>query len=74
MFQNITAPISVSEPDPFNFVQPDPDPFHETDPERKKSAKIMENFHQNHKNYFRIIDFCLTDINVYLINNKTNHF
>ena len=42
-----------SAADPFNFGQPDPesDPFHETDPETelgsKKSAKIMENIHQN---------------------------
>ena len=32
---------SVADPDPFNFGQHDPDPG------SKKSAKIMENIHQN---------------------------
>ena len=70
---------SVSNPDPFHFGQPDP--FHETDPGSKKSAKIMENFHKNQpksQDYYlffsKNIKLLLTDINIYLINNKTNHF
>ena len=35
--------------DPFHFDQLDPDPG------SKKSAKIMENFHQNHKNILHIL-------------------
>ena len=38
----------------------------------------MENFHKNHKNiihlFSKMLNFCLTDINIYLINNKTDHF
>ena len=56
--------------DPFHFGQPHPDPG------GKKSAKIMENFHENHKNtiiFFKTIKLMLTDINIYPINNKTDH-
>ena len=68
------------------FVQgsvsdPDLDPFHETNPGVKKSAKIIEYFHKNqqktqeyHAFFSKILIFCLMDINIYLINNKTNHF
>ena len=45
--------IRIRRLDPFFFYfgqpDPDPDPFHETDLGSKKSAKIMENFHQNNK-------------------------
>ena len=41
----------------------------------------MENFHENqpisqeyHTFFPKILIFCLTDINIYLINNKRNHF
>ena len=47
----------------------------------KKSAKIMANSHKNqpksqeyHVFFFLILNFSLTDINIYLINNKTNQF
>ena len=45
-----------------------------TDPGGKKSAKIMENFHENHTiNFFKTIKLMFTDINIYPINNKTDH-
>ena len=40
--------IDISFSDPLHFSQPDP--FLKTDLGSKKSAKIMENFHKNHKN------------------------
>ena len=52
--------ISVADPDlfdPFHFDQPDPDPG------SKKSAKIMENFNENHKNFIhffkKLLNLCL---------------
>ena len=42
-----------------------------------KSWKISTKINQNHKKYiyfFKIFNFWLTDIHIYLINNKTNHF
>ena len=63
--------------DPFHFGKPDPDPFQETD----TGNKIMENFYKNHQKFqeyqqqkFKLLNFCLTVINFYLMNNKTNHF
>ena len=49
------------------------------DPGSKKSASIMETIkiNQNHKNitnFTKILNFHLTDINIYLINDKTNQF
>ena len=67
--------------DPFHFGNLDPDPFHETVPDSKKFVKIIENFHKNQpksQEYYiffsKILDVCLTDINIYLINNKSSHF
>ena len=65
--------------DSFNFGQTDPypDPFRDTDP-GSKSAQNHGKFPQKSTkisyNFFRILNFCLTDINIYLINNKTYHF
>ena len=63
--------------DPFHFGQPDPDPG------SKKSAKIMENFNKNQQKstkiirisciFFKTIKLMFTDINIYSINNKTDH-
>ena len=56
--------------------------FVETDPHPGsiKSAKIMENFHINqlksleyHTFFFKTIKLMITDINIYPINNKTDH-
>ena len=67
--------------DPFHFGQPDPDPFNETDQVSKKSAKFIENFHKNqpkskeyHTFLSKILNLCLTGINIYPINIKTDHF
>ena len=58
-----------------------PDPFYETNPGSKISAKIMEisrKINQNNKNiiYFssKILNFCITDLNISFINNETNNF
>ena len=40
----------------------------------KKSVKIMENFHQNHTYFSKILNLCLTDINIYPIYNKIDNF
>ena len=65
--------------DPIHFGHPDPDLFHETDPGRKKeklkSWKMSTKINPNHKNilyiyFFLILNFCLIDINIYLIINK----
>ena len=64
-----------TDPDPFHFGQPDPDPG------SNKSAKIMENFHKNQPKsleyhtffFFKTIKLMFTDINIYSINNKTDH-
>ena len=58
---------SVSDPDPFgypfHFVQPDPEPG------SKKSAKIIRISYI----FFKTIKLMFTDINIYSINNKTDH-
>ena len=41
--------------------------LNETDPGSKQSAKIVENF-------YIILNLCLLDMNIYPINNKTDHF
>ena len=53
------------------------DTFRETDLGSKKSAKIMKNFKKNleksqeyHTFLAKISNFCLTDINIYLIKKK----
>ena len=51
------------------------------DPGSKKSALIMENFHKNQPKslelisyiYFKTIKLMFTDIDIYPINNKTDH-
>ena len=51
--------------DPFHFDQPDPE-----------LAKIMENFNENHRIsyiFFITIKLMFTDINIYPIDNKTDH-
>ena len=60
---------------PFHFYQTDPDPG------RKKLAKIMENFQQKSTKiiiisyiFFKIINLCLTVMNIYPMNHKTDHF
>ena len=53
------------------------DPFHETDPGSKKTAEILQNFQKKVTRILffpKIFNFWLTDINIYLINNKTNNF
>ena len=59
------------------------DPFHETKPvqvakNQSKSWKISTKINQNHKNiihlFKKILNLCLTDINIYPIKNKTDHF
>ena len=62
----------VTNPDLFHLGFPDS--FHEMEPGGKKSVKIIENYHKNHKNIIlkKIIHFCSTDINIYPIKNKTN--
>ena len=58
--------------DPFHFGQPDPGSKNSA-----KSWKISTKINQN-KNYHtffsNIINLCSTDINIYPINNKTDHF
>ena len=56
--------------DPFHFDQPDPDAVHKTSPGSKKSAIIMKNFHKNQP---KILNLCLRDINIYLINITTDN-
>ena len=65
--------------DPFHFGQPDP--FHGTDPGSNKISQNHGKFQQKSTKITRIlyiyiknIYFCLTDININLINNKTNLF
>ena len=54
--------------------------FNETDPGSKKSGKIMENFHKNqpesleyHTLFLKLLQLMFTDIDIYSINNKTDH-
>ena len=66
--------------DPFNFSQPDP--FHETDPGRIKISQNHGKFPPKSTKIIRIsyiffskiLNFCLTDINIYPINNKIDNF
>jgi len=56
--------------DPFHFGQLDPDPG------SKKSAKIKKNFNKNQQKsleYHTFFKLMFTDINIYSINNKTDH-
>ena len=56
--------------DPFHFGQPDPDPG------SKKSAKIKKNFNKNQQKsleYHTFFKLMFTDINIYSMNNKTDH-
>ena len=67
--------------DPFYFGLPYPD--HETDPD-PGSKEICQNHGKFPQRstiitrisciFFLILNFCLTEINIYLINNKTNYF
>ena len=60
---------------PFHFGLPDPDPLHETDsdPGGKKISRNHGKFQQKSQEYHvfkKIINFCLADINIYLILTK----
>ena len=65
-----------------HYITSDVDPYKlDADPGRTKLAKIMEKFYtknqQKPKNLIHFclqnIDLCLKDINIYPINNKTDH-